>query len=104
MSGRAHEAGALHQDHGHRGPSWLRTPVDVNALMPALWARTVSRSAGGELTVGGVGVTALKERFGTPLYVLDVADLRARCQEFMDAFDGADVFYAGKAFLAKAVV
>jgi len=104
MSGRAHEAGALHQDHGHRGPSWLRTPVDVNALMPALWARTVSRSADGELAVGGVGVTALKERFGTPLYVLDVADLRARCQEFMEAFDGADVFYAGKAFLSKAVV
>ncbi|MBX6357467.1 MAG: diaminopimelate decarboxylase [Micromonosporaceae bacterium] len=100
---RAHEAGALHADLGHGGPSWLRTPDDVNALVPHLWPRTVVRGRDGVLTVGGVSVRELAERFGTPAYILDEADFRARCREFRDAFKGADVFYAGKAFLCKAV-
>ena len=39
---RAHEAGALHAE-GYRGPAWLQTPVDVNALIPSLWATSVGR-------------------------------------------------------------
>ena len=39
---RAHEAGALHAE-GYRGPAWLQTPVDVNALVPSLWASSVGR-------------------------------------------------------------
>jgi diaminopimelate decarboxylase len=101
---RAHEAGALHADIGQRGPGWLRTPEDVNALMPQLWPRTVTRTDAGALTVGGVDVREIAEAYGTPAYVLDEADFRARCREFREAFRGADVFYAGKAFLCKAVV
>ena len=101
---RAHEAGALHADLGHRGPAWLRTPEDVNALVERLWPRTVTRAPDGALHVGGLSVTELARTHGTPLYVLDEADLRARCREFRAAFAGADVFYAGKAFLCKAVV
>ena len=44
---RAHEAGALHGDIGNQGPAWLRTPDDVNALVPQLWPRTVTRGADG---------------------------------------------------------
>src|SRR5262245_1268089 len=101
---RAHEAGALHGEVGERGPSWLRTPDDVNALMPALWPATVERGAGGALHVGGRNVVELAEEFGTPAYVLDEADLRGRCREFAAAFAGWDVYYAGKAFCAKAVI
>jgi diaminopimelate decarboxylase len=101
---RAHEAGALHADLGYQGPSWLRTPEDVNALLPHLWPRTVRRTDAGVLEVGGVDVGNLAEKHGTPAYVLDEADFRARCREFRDAFAGADVFYAGKAFLCKAIV
>src|SRR5438093_9171870 len=101
---RAHEAGALHADIGTRGPAWLRTPDDVNALAPRLWPRTVTRGANGALTVGGVDVRELAREFGTPAYVLDEADLRARCREFREAFHSADVFYAGKALLCKAIV
>jgi diaminopimelate decarboxylase len=109
---RAHEAGALHGDLGSRGPAWLRTPADVNALLPHLWARTVTRAGDGVLAVGGLSVRDLADRFGTPAYVLDEEDLRARCREFAQAFggdaDGAaprwEVFYAGKAFLCRAVV
>jgi diaminopimelate decarboxylase len=100
---RAHEAGALHADFGHSGPPWLAVPHDVNALAPALWPSTVARAADGALTVGGVPVTALAAEHGTPAYVLDEADFRARCRAFREAFVGAQVYYAGKAFLCRAV-
>ncbi|AEV88358.1 diaminopimelate decarboxylase [Actinoplanes sp. SE50] len=101
---RAHEAGALHGDLGNRGPAWLRTPEDVNALVPQLWPRTVTRTDAGSLQIGGVSVTDLAADYGTPAYLLDEDDLRARCRDFAAAFAGADVYYAGKSFLCKAVV
>src|SRR5690606_18334559 len=101
---RAHEAGALHGDIGERGPSWLRTPADVNALVPQLWPANVERAADGAIRVAGVDVRDLAAEFGTPAYIFDEADFRARCREFRDAFAGADVFYAAKAFCARAVI
>jgi diaminopimelate decarboxylase len=101
---RAHEAGALHGDLGIRGPAWLRTPDDVNALVPQLWPRTVTRGEAGDLTIGGLSVRDLAIEYGTPAYVLDEDDLRARCRDFASAFAGTDVYYAGKAFLCRAVV
>ncbi|MEU7821261.1 diaminopimelate decarboxylase [Catellatospora sp. NPDC049133] len=101
---RAHEAGALHGDFGHQGPSWLRTPADVNELMAPLWPRTATKDDAGVLRVGGRDVTSLAEEFGTPAYVLDEEDFRARCRDFKQGFAGADVYYAGKAFLCRAIV
>ncbi len=101
---RAHEAGALHAEVGHRGPAWLQPPEDPNALVPSLWPRNVTKNAQGVLTVAGVEVTKLAEEFGTPAYVVDEDDFRARCREFRDAFDGWKVYYAAKAFLCGAVV
>jgi diaminopimelate decarboxylase len=101
---RAHEAGALHGDLGSRGPGWLRTPYDVNALLPQLWPRTVTRSDAGALRIGGRDVRDLAAEYGTPAYLLDEDDLRARCRDFRAAFAGQDVYYAGKAFLCRAVV
>ena len=106
-----HEAGALHAEGGHRGPSWLRPPEDVNALVPALWAHSVRRGEAGALTVGGLDVRQLASEFGTPAYVIDEDDFRSRAREFKrsfkDAFQdlcgGADVYYAGKAFLCTSV-
>ncbi|UQU66045.1 diaminopimelate decarboxylase [Couchioplanes caeruleus] len=101
---RAHEAGALHGDLGNRGPAWLRSPEDVNALVPQLWPRTVSRTEAGALEIGGVSVLDLAAEHGTPAYLLDEDDLRSRCRDFAAAFADADVYYAGKSFLCKAVV
>jgi diaminopimelate decarboxylase len=101
---RAHEAGALHGDMGFRGPGWLRPPGNVNELMAPLWPRTVVRAQDGALRVGGVDVRDLAAEFATPAYVFDEADFRDRCRDFREAFAGADVFYAAKAFCAKAVV
>ncbi|MEV6694166.1 diaminopimelate decarboxylase [Micromonospora sp. NPDC051196] len=101
---RAHEAGALHGDIGNRGPAWLRTPADVNALMPQLWPRNTVRGDDGDLVVAGLRVRDIAAEFGTPVYVLDEDDLRSRCRDFRAAFPSEDVYYAGKAFLCRAVV
>jgi diaminopimelate decarboxylase len=98
-----HEAGALHADIGHRGPVWLRSPADVNALVPQLWSSTASKKADGVLHVGGVDVRDLVAEHGSPAYVLDEQDFRERARAFREAFDGFDVYYAGKAFLCGTV-
>ncbi|MFZ3472872.1 diaminopimelate decarboxylase [Streptomyces sp. 4.24] len=104
MSRSAHPAGPRHADvmpEGHYSPP----PADLNALDEKIWARTVSRNDDGVVTVGGIEVTQLAEEFGTPAYFLDEEDFRARCRAWAHAFGpDADVFYAGKAFLSKAVV
>jgi diaminopimelate decarboxylase len=100
---RAHEAGALHADINHRGPSWLRTPVDVNALVPQLWSTTARKNEAGALEVGGVDLRDLVAEHGSPAYVLDEADFRQRARAFADGFAGYQVFYAGKAFLCTTV-
>lgn len=100
-------------------PSWLRVPQDANALAPGLWSRTVARSrensdgtddgtVDAEILVGGVRVSELAARFGTPLYVLDEREARERAAEVRSALvrafqrvgSGAKVYYAGKAFLS----
>jgi diaminopimelate decarboxylase len=75
---------------------------DLNALEPQIWPRSARRE-NGVLHVGGVDVRELAERFGTPLYVYDEEDVRARAREYAAAFHDGDVHYAGKAFLCTAV-
>ena len=72
-------------------------------LDPAVWPDGARRADDGALQIGGVDVRDLAAEFGTPAYVLDEDDFRARCRAWRQAFDGADVFYAGKAFLCTAV-
>jgi diaminopimelate decarboxylase len=104
MSRSAHPAGPRHADVCTAGHS--TTPAeDLNSLDEKVWARTVGRNADGVATVGGIEVTRLAEEFGTPAFFLDETDFRARCRAWADAFGrDADVFYAGKAFLSRAVV
>ncbi|MCT8138808.1 diaminopimelate decarboxylase [Anaerobacillus sp. CMMVII] len=62
----------------------------------------------GHLEIGGVDTVSLKEQFGTPLYVYDVALIRERANEFVNAFQKrgikAQVAYASKAFSCVAMV
>ncbi len=104
MSRSAHPAGPRHADvlpEGH----YAAPPADLNQLDDRVWPLTAARTPEGVLTLGGLDVRRLTEEFGTPAYFLDEADFRARCRAWRDAFGpGADVFYAGKAFLCRAVV
>jgi diaminopimelate decarboxylase len=75
------------------------------------WSRGVTRADDGIVSVAGVSVHDLAAQHGTPAYVLDEADLRARASGYRRAFEsafaeigaGVDVYYAGKAFLSLAV-
>ena len=98
---RTHVAGAIHADVVSPGPQWLQLPVDINALDAAMWSSTVERGDDGQLVVGGMPISRIMEQAGSPVYVMDEVDLRARARGFRDAFEGWDVYYAGKAFLCR---
>lgn len=56
----------------------------------------------GMLAIGGVRVDDLAAQYGTPLFIYDEEQLRARCRESVEAF-GDGVAYATKAFLCQAM-
>ncbi len=78
-------------------------PGDVNALLGILWSSGVAKDENGVLTVAGLSVIEIANQVGTPVYVVDEADLRARARAFAEAFDGWDVYYAAKSFLCTTV-
>ena len=54
-----------------------------------LWPETTKRNHTGELTIGGISVIELAERFGTPLYIFDEVTLRSRARRAVaSAFAG----------------
>ena len=62
----------------------------------------------GHLEIGGVDTIQLAEKYGTPLYVYDVALIRKRARSFKKTFENAgitaQVAYASKAFSTVAMV
>ncbi len=73
------------------------------SLEEGLWPQTATLEPDGVMAVGGVRIDALAREFGTPAYVLDEADFRARARAWREAFRGGEVFYAAKAFLCRTV-
>jgi diaminopimelate decarboxylase len=98
---RAHPAGPLHAGISPP-PAAGPAPADLGALDPKVWPRS-ARRVDGEVHIAGRPVTELARTHGTPLFVLDEADFRSRAADFADAFTGADVHYASKAFLCGTV-
>jgi diaminopimelate decarboxylase len=72
-------------------------PIDLT-LLP----RSAAIDASGRLAIAGCDLVELAERFGTPLFVYDEDEIRARCREYASCFRGA-VAYASKAFLCTAM-
>ncbi|MDT3398049.1 diaminopimelate decarboxylase [Streptomyces sp. B1866] len=76
-----------------------------DAVSPGpVWPASAQTLPSGELAVGGVPLAELADRFGTPAYVLDEDEVRARARAWRAALPGADVAYASKAFLCRAMV
>jgi diaminopimelate decarboxylase len=82
------------------------TSVIDPALKPIL-PLTAAVNPAGHLEVGGCDTVELAHEFGTPVYVFDESDLRARAQEitaeFRSRWPDTTVIYAGKAYLGKAL-
>lgn len=70
----------------------------------SIWPASTAPLPHGGLAVGGVSLAEIAERFETPAYVLDEAEVRGRCRTYRDAFPDAHVLYAAKAFLSRAMV
>lgn len=100
----AHPAGPRHADVLPADRVLAAPPADLNALAPAVWPRGTERSRDGVIHIGGMDVRRLAAEYGTPLMLVDEDDFRSRCRDFARAFHGAaNVHYAGKAFLSRAV-
>lgn len=56
----------------------------------------------GELEIGGCLVSEMAARYGTPLFIYDIAHIRSRCAAVVGAF-GEGATYAAKAFLCRAM-
>jgi len=90
---------------------WLEEPADVNAIDNRVWPRHFVRQATGECAIAGVSVRELAAQFGTPLYVIDEDDFRARATAVKTALQGAaksigtsaKIYYASKAFLSTEI-
>ncbi|MFG2138813.1 diaminopimelate decarboxylase [Streptomyces sp. NPDC048650] len=78
-------------------------PAAPRTEAPAIWPRSTAPLGDDDLAVGGVALTQLADRFGTPAYVLDEDEVRRRCRAYLRAFPGTDVYYAAKAFLCRAM-
>jgi diaminopimelate decarboxylase len=73
-------------------------------LEPGLWPRDVRCGGHGDLLFGGVPLTQLAARFGTPSYLLDEMEVRRRCLEYRAALPGVEIAYAGKSMTCRGVL
>jgi len=93
-------------------PDWLTQPADANALHPALWPATALRNTRGEVEIGGVAVSQIARQAGTPVYVVDGADLASRAQAVREALTvpfarrgmAVTCYYATKALLSSDIL
>jgi diaminopimelate decarboxylase len=74
----------------------------VSAVPRSLLPDSAAVGPAGQLWLGGCDTLELAAEFGTPLFVYDEQQLRARCAEAVAAF-GSGVSYATKAFLCRAM-
>ena len=61
----------------------------------------------GHLVIGGNDLLKLKEKYGTPLYIVDIATVKNQCSGYRKSFTfsdlDVDIIYAAKAFICTAM-
>ena len=76
--------------------------------MNSIWPVN-SKREGGELEIGGCSVSAIAQRYGTPIFVLDEGDLKARLSNWQSEFKSTfaknmgEIYYAAKSFISVEV-
>lgn len=110
-------ADRLRRRHVHSGTARAGTAPGTRADRPgeaahadardaeglSVWPRSARPEPHGDVSVGGVSLAEAADRFGTPVYVLDEHEVRERCRAYRTAFPDADIVYAAKAFLCRAM-
>ncbi|MFE6801111.1 diaminopimelate decarboxylase [Streptomyces sp. NPDC057681] len=82
-------------------PAVTTTTATADEL--SVWPASTTEPHPGDLAVAGVPLAGVADRFGTPAYVLDEGEVRERCRTYRNAFPDAEVLYAAKAFLCRAM-
>jgi len=81
--------------------------TEIDSTLRNILPLTAAVDRASHLTVGGCDTVELAREFGTPLYVFDEEDLRARCREFRREFEARHpdvlIVYAAKAYLGRAL-
>ena len=72
-------------------------PIDLSLLPAGVGL------ANGRMQLHGVDLEQLADHYGTPLFVYDEDEIRARAQTLSTGFAPGTVAYAGKAFLVRAM-
>ena len=101
-----HPAGPRHAEESrHTGsPPRPQSADELLRLASNVWPRNIVRDEAGVTGIAGVALTDLAREYGTPLFVIDEDDFRARCKEIAAAFGGGqNVSYAAKAFLCSEI-
>jgi hypothetical protein len=78
--------------------SSLRPP-----LAGGVWPTTAHWGERGDLFVGGAGLARVAAEHGTPTYVVDEADVRLRCRDYVAAFGRDAVAYTAKALFSRGI-
>lgn len=68
--------------------------------------KPVTAQENGNITIGGCDVSELAQKYGTPLYVMDEATIRAVCNDYKNAFKRyphTKLMYASKALCTSAI-
>jgi diaminopimelate decarboxylase len=105
---RAHPAGPLHADvvADHLSVARPTSADELNRLSSAVWPSSAQRNGAGAIEIGGIDVRVAVTDYGSPLFLFDEDDLRARARAYRSAYVDAGarlVYYAAKAFLATTV-
>lgn len=81
--------------------------MELDSALRRILPLTAAVDNSGHLMVGDCDTVELAREFGTPLYVYDEEDLRARCREFRRGFEArypdVAIVYAAKAYLGQAL-
>ncbi|NDA95825.1 MAG: diaminopimelate decarboxylase [Actinobacteria bacterium] len=77
-------------------------------LNSKIWSNSARRD-NGAITIGGCSVIELAEQFGTPAFIIDEADFKARAKQWKSGLDryfatnAGTAYYAAKAFISRDV-
>ena len=76
-------------------------PRGINPhLDPSIWPLSADVDQQGRLCIGGVAATEIAAQFGTPTYVVDEEDFRARIRCYRAAFPDTELIYPGRTLLS----
>ena len=106
----AHPAGPRHGEPValQGAPGRPASTAAALRLDPKVWPQDARRNADGAIELAGVDVRDVAAEVSTPTVVLDERHVRQAARGYAEAYEAAaghaDVYYAGKAFLATTVV